>query len=113
YPPERIKHMLEDGDPQMILTEPELRGVLPAGSTRVIELDSRLGHVAAFVDEDVKVEELSLTCNNLVYVIYTSGSTGEPKGIAMRHRSMVNLIEWHREAFGSGQRQRVLQFAAL
>src|SRR6185437_10466611 len=31
----------------------------------------------------------------------------------MRHRSVVNLIEWHRGTFGSASGRRVLQFAAL
>ena len=36
-----------------------------------------------------------------------------PEGTAMAHRSMVNLIEWHRRQLQLAQGQRVLQFAAL
>ncbi|MER5303568.1 non-ribosomal peptide synthase/polyketide synthase [Streptomyces lasiicapitis] len=33
------------------------------------------------------------------YVIYTSGSTGRPKGVAVSHRSAANLLAGHREGF--------------
>ncbi|MGE5275910.1 MAG: amino acid adenylation domain-containing protein, partial [Acidobacteriota bacterium] len=32
------------------------------------------------------------TAENLAYVIYTSGSTGIPKGVSIRHRSVVRLV---------------------
>ncbi|MFD1149635.1 AMP-binding protein [Saccharothrix hoggarensis] len=39
--------------------------------------------VAAGIDSDA-----------LAYAIFTSGSTGLPKAVAVRHRSVVNLIDW-------------------
>ncbi|WP_179118169.1 AMP-binding protein [Saccharothrix sp. ALI-22-I] len=34
------------------------------------------------------------------YVIFTSGSSGRPKGVEVRHRSAVNLVEWVNRTYG-------------
>jgi amino acid adenylation domain-containing protein len=36
------------------------------------------------------------------YIIFTSGSTGEPKGVAVRHRAVHNLLAWCRRRYGFG-----------
>jgi amino acid adenylation domain-containing protein len=113
YPAERLRHMLEDAAPQMVLTQEALRAVLPTTQAEIVALDTKLPEIAGNDAEDLPAAELRLNAQHLVYVIYTSGSTGRPKGIAMAHRSMVNLLQWHREQFGSSEGCRVLQFAAL
>ncbi|MEM7134163.1 MAG: amino acid adenylation domain-containing protein [Chloroflexota bacterium] len=50
---------------------------------------------------------------NLAYCIYTSGSTGNPKGALMEHRSLVNMLWWHKETRPSVQGVRTLQFCAV
>ncbi len=34
------------------------------------------------------------TPKNLVYLIYTSGTTGVPKGVQIKHESVVNYVNW-------------------
>ncbi|MFH8606028.1 MupA/Atu3671 family FMN-dependent luciferase-like monooxygenase [Streptomyces sp. NPDC018029] len=40
------------------------------------------------------------TPDSLCFAIYTSGSTGAPKGVAVPHRAVVDLCQWHHERFG-------------
>ncbi len=111
YPPERLHYMLSDAAPNVVLASGRAREALPATTAEIIDLSHPLPESAGQA-ERCGVDG-SLSADSLVYVIYTSGSTGQPKGTAMPHRAMVNLLEWHRQAFGCGAGVRVLQFAAL
>jgi amino acid adenylation domain-containing protein len=114
YPRKRIQHMLEDAKPRLVLTQNELRAVLPDCGAQLVALDASSVEPADTCAEDSSfTAEVPVTNAALAYVMYTSGSTGRPKGTAMPHRPLVNLIEWHRERFGSAEGKRVLQFAAL
>ena len=47
------------------------------------------------------------------YVIFTSGSTGIPKGVSVRHRPVINLIEWVNHTFEVTASDRVLFVSSL
>jgi amino acid adenylation domain-containing protein len=113
YPAKRLQYMLEDATPRVLLIQEACRALLLSAKAEVIALDTDVKWTEEYLGENLSTAKLGLTAQNLVYVIYTSGSTGHPKGTAMPHRSMVNLIEWHRKTFRIGEGQRVLQFAAL
>ncbi|MCP5046008.1 MAG: amino acid adenylation domain-containing protein, partial [bacterium] len=93
YPEERIDFMLKDS------------------GTKVI------------VSNGLKVKRLSGTGEptsqptnrqtNLAYIIYTSGSTGYPKGVAVEHASVVNLVFSQIRRFAVDEKDRVLQFSSL
>lgn len=113
YPTDRLKYMLEDAAPMMVLTQEKLKPLLPPTPVEVIALDAKVIEIETCGGGNILSTALGMTAQNLVYVIYTSGSTGRPKGTAMAHRSMTNLIEWHRNSFYTGEGHRVLQFAPL
>ncbi len=50
---------------------------------------------------------------DLAYIIFTSGSTGVPKGVAVRHASVVNLIDWFNRRNEIVPQDVLLQVAAL
>nr|WP_161965687.1 non-ribosomal peptide synthetase [Steroidobacter cummioxidans] len=112
YPAERLRYMLDDGAPRVVLTQQSLTALLGQHEA-AISLEEVFKDMGSLSARNIAASEVAQDPRNTVYVIYTSGSTGRPKGTAMPHAAMVNLIEWHRHTFGSTVGQRVLQFAAL
>jgi amino acid adenylation domain-containing protein len=110
YPPARLAFMLTDSRAAVLLTRQHLRSRLPADTPHIICLDADWPAInrAAANNPSTRIDG-----ENLAYVIYTSGSTGQPKGVAMPHRALTNLIEWQLQNSRAGIGSRTLHFASL
>lgn len=108
YPLERLTFMLEDAQCQVVLTSERLAETLPQASTGLLCLDKDWDRVKS---ESAENPPTQIAGENLAYVIYTSGSTGWPKGVALEHRALANLISWQLDQ--SFTPARTLQFASL
>ncbi|WAN69458.1 amino acid adenylation domain-containing protein [Moorena producens JHB] len=91
YPHQRLSYMLGDSGVEVLLTQQSLLESLPQNQAQVVCLDSDWGAIEQYSGENLDV---GVHSHNLAYVIYTSGSTGQPKGVAMNHSPLVNLILW-------------------
>jgi amino acid adenylation domain-containing protein len=119
YPAERLAYTLQDSEPALLLTqsgmENDWRMVLGAAAAAmpVVDLSHPDAPWARESAQPLPPVEGGDPAQRLAYVLYTSGSTGQPKGVAMPHGPLVNLIHWQLRQPGADRPLRTLQFAAL
>jgi myxalamid-type nonribosomal peptide synthetase MxaA len=107
YPEDRLRYMVADTRPAVVLTHNRLREKLPANTgTRVLYLDSDSQQIGG---EPMTNPGRNVAPDNLAYVIYTSGSTGVPKGTMVTHRGVVNNLWWRQTSWQLTHEDKVMQ----
>ncbi|AZE04942.1 non-ribosomal peptide synthetase [Pseudomonas chlororaphis] len=113
YPLERLRYMLEDAAPRLLLSNRPISCRLCAACPCVYLDDPETQALLAGLSDSPAVSLSSgLQVDNAAYVIYTSGSTGRPKAVWVTHRGINSLATSVREAFKITTQSRVLQFAS-
>ncbi|MEV6596451.1 amino acid adenylation domain-containing protein [Actinoplanes sp. NPDC051346] len=102
FPADRIRQMIEDADPKLIVTPAAAPTGLAAWDTRCVNVE--LG-AESDADGDLAVE---VGAGDLAYVIYTSGSTGRPKGVEITHGALGNFLAAMRARPGCAATDRLL-----
>lgn len=109
YPRERIRFMLQDAKPLLVLAHQESAELFAGIEVPVVLLDHewRAIHKCPAAKPATAVVPF-----NLAYIIYTSGSTGSPKCVLISHHGFANLSHSQKKAFDVGPADRVLQIAS-
>ena len=95
---------------RVLITQQKLLPQMPefAGTTLSVDRDQSL-----WATEPRTNPQVRSTPDNLVYVIYTSGSTGVPKGVAVRHRNLVNYTHFIQQRLELEKYPQGLHFATV
>ncbi|NYI04685.1 non-ribosomal peptide synthetase [Allostreptomyces psammosilenae] len=106
YPAERIRFLLEDVRPTVVLATAASAATLPPHPGLLLLDDpATVAALAAQPGGDLTDADRTapITADTPVYVIHTSGSTGTPKGVVMTTGPFVNLVTAHDEWLADGK----------
>ncbi|WP_316528802.1 non-ribosomal peptide synthase/polyketide synthase [Kitasatospora brasiliensis] len=90
-PEERVRHLLEDARPALVLDEQTLRALPDTSDPGGPEGPGGPGGLGGPLPAPDPA--------TAAYVLYTSGSTGRPKGVTVPHRALAHLLAAHRAGF--------------
>jgi glycopeptidolipid biosynthesis protein len=89
-PAARLEFMLADAKPIAAITTADLRARLDGSDVLVIEVDDPDDPAAAMYPSTTL---LTPAADDIAYTIYTSGTTGVPKGVAITHGNVTQVLE--------------------
>jgi len=109
-PKTRAEIILAECRSTLVLSQSWLSDHLPQGINTLL-LD-KVNWARALPSVSVS-DEYPGTGDDTMYVTFTSGSTGVPKGVVVRHRGIVTLMQWAGNKFQLTNEDRILQNVSL
>ena len=98
-PERRLKSILANSGARIVISQTLLKEKFKNFRCKLIFLEESSKEIYSYSRRN---PDVVTTPNDLAYIIHTSGSTGEPKGVALEHEPLVNLLLWHKHILGDG-----------
>ena len=108
YPQERLRALVDETRPLLVVTDSRLAAKSGADGTEVIRLDCEREKIAC---RSTAAPQIRVSEENLATIMFSSGSTGTPKAISRPHRSFGLASARARQLFAE-RRSPCAQIAA-
>ena len=112
-PAERVHRILTDASAPVLLGVSGLAAAIAPGPWSTLLLDLEGAALAHASEARLSRAETGTAPEDPCYAIFTSGSTGAPKGVALAHRSVCNLVRAEGALFRVTAGDRVFQGFSL
>jgi amino acid adenylation domain-containing protein len=109
-PSERLAFMLRDSQVSVLVTEASLACSFSSMPSAIVFLSNE-GRLLSH--ESSRSQNQPPSAQDLAYVIYTSGTSGRPKGVEVTHANLLNLVQWHCDAFAVTSADRASHVAGI
>jgi amino acid adenylation domain-containing protein len=110
HPAERIRMILEDATPDVLVTHADVVSALDVpAAVSILLLDQERPRVLArapYVQTEVSADQLA-------YILFTSGSTGRPKGVSISRRAFSNFLRSMAHTPGMTRSDRLLAVTTI
>ncbi|TDB88146.1 amino acid adenylation domain-containing protein, partial [Micromonospora fluostatini] len=116
YPARRLAHMVDDARPVLLVRSVGVSLDLGAPVAELVVDDpDAVRDIGSRRGDDLTdgCRAAPLDPRHLMYVIYTSGSTGAPKGVAVTHQGVADIVAAQSASIAPGPGDRVLQWASI
>lgn len=108
-PAKRLLFQLSEAKASLVVTQKEFAALFQDSPFAAVCVDDQ----TAFAEQSADNPDSTTSSDNLAYIIYTSGSTGQPKGVAIRHSSLINYSEFICGQIGIKASGEALTFASV
>ena len=109
YPEARISYILNDVSAQLLINSRAQQTSFET-QTKQLFLEDIISDLPQFSKVNPDYAENQ---EELIYILHTSGSTGQPKGVEVKHQSIVNLFYWMLDSPGIGIEDKVLAITSI
>ncbi|HEX2959000.1 MAG TPA: amino acid adenylation domain-containing protein [Chitinispirillaceae bacterium] len=86
FPVARRKYMIKDSEISVVITVSELDSLFSGLGVELLSVDN------LDCSTGDSLPDVSFHMQDIAYIMYTSGSTGQPKGVEIKHGSIVNFL---------------------